>query len=271
MTAALRTHWPEYLIEAVGLGIFMLSACAFGVLIFHPASTVHVALREDFARRAAMGLAMATTSLAIIYSPWGQRSGAHINPSTTLAFLRLGKLRRADAMLYIAAQFVGGVAGVALSWALLRGRLAHASVRFVATVPGRDGSGVAFAAEVAISFVLMSAVLVVSSSRFRRFTGVCASALVALYITFESPLSGMSMNPARSFGSALFAGALAPLWIYFLAPLAGMQLAVALMPGAGRRGCAKLDHPAGKRCIFCGQQDAPRATDAQLRLGALKA
>jgi aquaporin Z len=136
--SALRTHWPEYLIEAAGLGAFMMSACAFGVLIFHPESRVFAALGSDLARRAVMGVAMGATSIAIIYSPWGRRSGAHINPSTTLAFLRLGKIARADAAFYVAAQFIGGIAGVAASWALLGDRLAHRSIRFVATLPGPE-------------------------------------------------------------------------------------------------------------------------------------
>ena len=99
----------------------------------------------------------------------------------------------------------------------------------------------------------MSVVLAVSSSRFQRLTGVCAGALIALFITVEAPISGMSMNPARSLGSAVFAGTVSTLWIYFLAPLAGMQLAAAIVPARARRGCAKLDHPSDRPCIFCGQ------------------
>jgi len=253
MTSEPRLHWPEYLIEAAGLGIFMLSACAFGALLFHPGSPVHGVLASDLRRRAAMGLAMGATAIAIIYSPWGRRSGAHINPSTTMAFLRLGKIHRRDAAFYVAAQFVGAVTGVALSWAALGDRLTHPSTRFAATVPGPAGALAAFPAEVAISFLLMSVVLAVSSSRFQRLTGVCAGALVALFITVEAPISGMSMNPARSLGSAVFAGTVSTLWIYFLAPLAGMQLAAAIVPARARRGCAKLDHPSDRPCIFCGQ------------------
>jgi len=269
VTAALRAHWPEYLIEAAGLGAFMVSACAFGVLLFHPGSAAYAALGNDLARRVVMGLAMGGTAVAIIYSPWGQRSGAHINPSTTLAFLRLGKVTRADAAFYVAAQFAGATAGVAISWAFLGSRLAHPAANFVVTVPGPSGVVVAFGAEVAISFLLMTVVLSVSSTRFQRFTGLCAGALVALYITFEAPISGMSMNPARSFGSAVFAAdAIASLWIYFLAPPLGMLLASVLVPARARRGCAKLDHPPDRPCIFCGQgrgTQSPPAT-GQLRV-----
>jgi aquaporin Z len=259
MSAAFRAHWPEYLIEAALLGAFMLSACGFGVLLFHPESWLDHALGTDLARRAVMGVAMGATCAAIIYSPWGRRSGAHLSPCTTLAFLRLGKVTRHDAAFYIAAQFAGGVTGVALSWALLGDRLAHPAIRFVATVPGPTGALVALTAEVVISFALMSVVLAVSSSRHARLTGLCASLLVALYITFESPLSGMSMNPARSLGSAAFAGTLAPLWIYFVAPLAGMQLAASAMARRAWRACAKLDHPPDRPCIHCGQRRATTA------------
>jgi aquaporin Z len=266
VTSALRAHWPEYLIEAAGLAFFMISACTFGVLLFHPGSPVQAALGSDLARRELMGLAMGGTAVAIIYSPWGQRSGAHINPSTTLAFLRLGKVSPADAGFYIASQFLGAVSGVAISWALLGARLAHPSANFVATVPGPGGALVAFSAEVAIAFLLMSAVLVVSGSRFQRLTGLCAGLLVATFIVFEAPMSGMSMNPARSFGSAVFAGALTPLWIYFLAPPLGMQLAAGLLPARAKRGCAKLDHPRDRSCIFCGQGlTAGRPASAPLR------
>jgi aquaporin Z len=260
--AALLTHWPEYVIEAGGLAFFMISACTFGVLLFHPGSPWRAALGTELVRREAMGLAMGTTAIAIIYSPLGQRSGAHLNPATTLAFLRLGKISPTDAGFYIASHFVGAIVGVAISWALLGARLAHPSANFVATVPGEGGALAAFAAEVAIAFLLMSMVLVVSGSRLKRLTGLCAGLLVALFITFEAPISGMSLNPARSFGSAVFAGAFAPLWIYLLAPPLGMQLAAALLPERVKRGCAKLDHPPERACIFCGQADATTTPSA---------
>ena len=83
-------HWPEYLIEAAGLRLFMLMACTFGTL--HPASPVVQRLPDPLARRSLMGVAMGLTAVALIYSPWGRRSGAHFNPATTLTFWRLGKL-----------------------------------------------------------------------------------------------------------------------------------------------------------------------------------
>jgi aquaporin Z len=243
--------------EAAGLGSFMISACFFTVLLEHPASPLHAAIPEPTLRRALAGVAMGLTAIAIIYSPWGKQSGAHLNPGVTLAFLRLGRLPPEDAVLYAASQFAGGAAGVLVSRALLGPRLSHPATNFAVTVPGPLGLGAAFVAEAAISFVLMTAVLHVSASRYQRWTGIAAGGLVALYISVEAPLSGMSMNPARTFASAVVAREWMALWIYFVAPPAAMLAAATLYARRPTRGCAKLVHHGGKRCIFCEARRAP--------------
>ncbi|MGH7334170.1 MAG: aquaporin [Candidatus Rokuibacteriota bacterium] len=96
MREALRRHWPEYLIEAVGLGLFMLSASLFGVLLFHDASPAARAVGEP-----------------------------HFNPALTLTFFRLGKVTGWDAFFYVAAQCVGGLRGMRVtrcSWASITRR-----------------------------------------------------------------------------------------------------------------------------------------------------
>jgi aquaporin Z len=114
---------------------------------------------------------------------------------------------------------------------------------------------VAFAAEAGIAFVLMTVILIVSNRpKLNSLTGLCAGALVALYITFEDPLSGMSMNPARTFGSALVGQIWDSIWIYFTAPPLAMLLAAEVylrVAGARRVLCAKLHHQNSMRCIFC--------------------
>lgn len=111
---ALQLHWPEYLMEAAGLGFFMMSACLFGALYENPASPVRQAISSTLLRRLLMGISMGLTSIAIVYSPWGKQSGAHINPSVTLTFFRLGKIAKWDALFYALAQFVGASLGVIL-------------------------------------------------------------------------------------------------------------------------------------------------------------
>ncbi len=261
MIARLKANRIEYLLEAAELAIFMLLACTFGALLGHPASPLSQAIPNEIGRRVLMGLAMGSTAVAIIYSPWGKRSGAHFNPAVTFTFWRLGRIAGADAVGYIVAQFCGAAAGVTLAALLLRGLLAHPSIRYVATLPGPRGAGVAFAAETIISFLQMSMVLHVSNRReIARYTGLFAGGLVATWITFEAPLSGMSMNPARSFGSALPAEALRTLWLYFTAPPLGMLLAAELylrLRGAHAVLCAKLHHDNPMRCIFNCRYGAP--------------
>jgi len=251
---ALRRHWPEYAMEAGELGAFMVSACLFGALLEHPASPVRQAIADPTLRRVLMGVAMGLTAMCIVYSPWGKRSGAHFNPSVTLTFLRLGKVQPVDAGFYVVAQCVGAVTGVLLAGLLLGRALADPAVNYVVTVPGSRGSLVAFVAEVAISFVLMSVVLRVSNApRWERLTGVAAGCLVATWISLEAPLSGMSMNPARTFGSALPAATWTAFWIYLIAPTVGMLAAAEIHTGLrGRAHCAKLHHTNPYRCIFCG-------------------
>jgi aquaporin Z len=254
---ALKAHWPEYLMEAWGLGTFMVSAGAFGTLLFHPASPVARAVPDPLALRSLMGALMGLTAVALIYSPWGRRSGAHLNPAVTLTFLRLGKVRPWDALFYALAQVAGGTLGVLLVAAALGPLFRDPPVAYVATVPGETGVLIALLAEALISLGLMAVVLFASNTpRLVRLTGVLAGFLVALYITVEAPLSGMSMNPARSLASALPSGLWQAFWVYLVGPPLGMLLAAELYrlvrrtPGVA---CAKLVHPAHGRCIFrCG-------------------
>lgn len=251
---ALASHWPEYLIEAAALGFFMFSACSFGVLLEHPSSPLRQAIPNAFHRQALAGLAMGLTLVTIVFSPWGKRSGAHMNPALTLTFYFLGKIERWDAVFYGLAQFAGGIAGVVIAAIAWQGTVADPRVNYVVTTPGPTGPRVAFLAELAISFGMMLTVLIVSNNkRLARFTGLFAGCLVAAYITFEAPLSGMSMNPARTFGSAFSAGDWRWLWIYFAAPTLGMALAAAhyrAWRGPQAVFCAKLHHHNDQRCIF---------------------
>jgi aquaporin Z len=254
LAESLRTHWPEYLMEAAALGMFMISACVFGVLLEHPMSPANQVIGDPVLRRILGGLAMGLTAIAIIYSPFGQRSGAHMNPSVTLSFLYLGKVQRWDAVFYIFFQFLGGIVGVGVAGLLIGVPLSHTAVDYVVTVPGPGGSLVAFAAEAAISSLLLWTILNVSNSaRLSRFTPLFAGTMVATYISIEAPLSGMSMNPARTFASAIWASEWTALWVYCTAPLIGMFAAAAVYrarKGIGRVFCAKLHHHNSQRCIF---------------------
>jgi aquaporin Z len=251
----LKRHWPEYLMEAGELGIFMIVVVVFVALLEYPASPIHLAVPNPALRRVVIGIIIGLAASGIVYSPWGQRTGAHFNPAFTLTFYRLGKVHRWDAVFYVAAQFVGGAAGVGIASALLRNIVAHPAVNYAVTMPGSAGRAAAFLAETAVAFIQMGVVLMVSNTAsLARYTGLIAGTLVATSISLEAPLSGMSMNPARTVASALPAHVWTALWIYLTAPPLGMLLAAQLYlarKGAHGVTCAKLHHHNDKRCIFC--------------------
>ena len=249
--------------EAAGLGLFMLSACVFAVLLEYPGTVLHQAIPDPLPRRMLMGLAMALTAVGIIYSPWGQQSGAHINPAVTLSFWYLGKIEHWDAVFYVVAQFLGAAVGVWLAVLVLGQALADPPVTYIVTRPGVPGTTVAFTVEMVISMGLMAVVLIASNrTNLAPYTGLFAGGLVALYIIVAAPFSGMSMNPARSLGSALFAGQWDDLWVYFTAPPLGMLLAAEIyhrVQGPHAVKCCKLHHENDKRCIFrCNYRRASR-------------
>ena len=244
--AALKDHWLLYLYEGAELAIFMLSACIADVLLYSAASPVPAALGSLALRGLAMGATMGGTAVLIIHSPMGRASGAHFNPSITLTYLLLGKIAPWDAAFYIAGQFAGGIAGVGLSALLLGRNLALPPVRYVMTVPGKYGVAAAFAAEFFMAALLMGMVLWTSNRRaWAHYTSYLVGILITFYVLFLGPISGFSINPARTVGSAVFAHVWTAIWLYFAAPVTGMftaaQLYIAIY-GKEKVICAKLHH-----------------------------
>jgi aquaporin Z len=240
--------------EASEVGLYVFCVCAFATLLRHPASPFRSAIPDGIFQRALMGAAVGGTVIAIIMTPWGKQSGGHFNPAITFTFYRLGKVAFWDALFYVLAQFAGGVGGVAVAVFVLRGAPGDGSVRYALTAAGSYGDAGAFVGELTISFFLMFTILFASNrATLARYTPYFVGALYAAFITFEAPLSGMSMNPARTLGSAVQAHYWDGLWIYFTAPTLGMLVAGEIFLRA-RGGvppyCAKLHHANDKRCIF---------------------
>jgi aquaporin Z len=232
----------------------MISACFATVYLFDPSFPALHLIPSAAVRRLFMGIAMGSTAVLIIHSPMGKRSGAHFNPAITLSYLRLGKIAGWDAMFYVVFQFSGGVFGVAVSAIVLGSSLAAPTVDYAVTVPGRYGTAAAFFAELFMATLLMGVVLWFSNRpSLANYTGYLVGVLITLYVFFFAPVSGFSINPARTTGSAVFANVWTAGWLYFTAPLLGMMSAAEVylrIYGPASVLCAKLHPDAKYPCPF---------------------
>ena len=212
--------------EAWGLATFMAGASLLPMLLEYPGSPVHQAVPALHQRLIVLGTGMGLVVAGIVYSPWGKRSGAHINPSVTWAFYRFGKIGFWDAVFYTAAQFAGAVLTIQVMRLLLGAPYRHPKINFAMTMVGTPGAAVAFGAEFAMSFLLMIVLLfMVNRKALEKWAGAVVAALITLYLIFETPLSGMSLNPARTFGSAVAAHEWKAMWVYVSGPVLGTLLA----------------------------------------------
>ena len=251
----MRRNLALYLCEFAGTAFmlfFGISAVAFMSAPGSPVPFVH----NDALRRLITGMLFAGGSTAVVYSPLGQRSGAHINPAVTLAFWRMGKVPTRDAVAYVVAQMLGAIAGAFVAGAAFSPLVR--AVDYAVTTPGQ-GYGVTWAliAEIIITFLLVFTIFVcVNKPRIASRTGLIAGGLVAVLVMIEAPVSGTSLNPARSLAPALLAPHYASLWVYFVGPVLGALLAVRVHQTQGKRAptvCAKLFHTERYPCPFnCG-------------------
>ena len=223
MRASFKKNWIHYVQEALGLGIFMASACFFSAMLFSPKSSWNSAIPGQEIRNILMGIAMGSTALLIFYSPLTAPSGSHINCAVSLSFLRIGKMCRYDVMFYIIFQLLGGTVVVFIMQLLLGTTLTGLPVNSAVTVPGKYGYTAAVFTELLIAFVTMSMVLFTSHhEKLKKYTRLFAGCLVCTWVIVAGPISGFGMNPARSFASALPAHTWTAFWIYVFIPLIGM-------------------------------------------------
>jgi aquaporin Z len=223
-----RLHPRLYLAEFAGTALLVVVGLSVVILLFGEGSPLPRLLPGAGVRRAIAGFLFGSTGCAIALSPLGRVSGAHINPSVTLAFWLEGKLTWRDALGYVAAQLLGGAAGALplLAWGAT-GR----SVAYGATVPEVGlPAGWAVLGEAGCTFLLVTLIFVMAAHRRTQpLTPFTMPPLFCLLVWLEAPLSGTSTNLARSLGPALLAGVLPQQWVYVLGPGLGAVIAVALL------------------------------------------
>ena len=214
--------------EAAGIGGFVIIAGILTIFFEHPSMPPMQSGLSHFPilRRALLGLGLG------LYVGWavqlfGKLSGTHINPSVTLAFSRLGYISRTDAFCYIIAQFAGALIAFYALKIGVGNLFSYPAIDYGVAKPQPPHTGTGtFIAEFIISFILMISLLLFSSSKkLEKYTALLVGGLIALFITFELPYSGMSMNPARSFAAAFGVSQWHYLWIYFVSPTAATFLA----------------------------------------------
>lgn len=262
--ATRRWHWPEYAAEFFGtacLVFFGLSAVVFNMSGKTPMSAW---IPSHSVRLLITGLCFAGSGSLVALSPLGRLSGAHINPSVSLAFWLSGKMRVCDFAAYVIAQMLGGLFGgfaLVLVW-----RGDAAPVKNGMTLPGAGYPlWFVFDCEVVLTGALVFLIfLFVSSKRLLRFTPLMNWIAVGLMVWIEAPVSGTSLNPARSFGPALVSGVWTAQWLYFVAPLLGGMMGLAafeLFTPAWRYVLSgKLVHAPRYRDIFPSEPARPGAT-----------
>jgi aquaporin Z len=249
----IKLNWLEYLAEASGTGFNVFVGLSAGVINFSPDFPIAHLIPSFSLRLLLTGLIFAGSGSLFAISPLGKLSGAHINPSVSLAFFARGKMHSADLVGYLIGQFAGGILG---AWLLVTVWGAHATdIKNGVTAPG-PGYPIwfVFLAEFAMTFALVIAIFMfLSEKRLMRWTPLMTWLLVATLVWLGAPISGTSLNPARSFGPSFVSWFWSFQWLYWIAPpLGGLGAAVFfhLLKGDRHLLTAKLFHVPHYPCIF---------------------
>lgn len=250
-----RLHWPEYSAELLGTAFLVFIALSAVTFNLGPGSPLATMLPSSSARRLVTGLILAAGGPLVAVSPLGKLSGAHLNPALSLAFWLQGKMHPHDLAGYLTSQLLGAVLGAGVAVLLWRGWAAR--VRNGITTPGMGYSiWSVLLIEMGLTCLLVLAIfLFLSSHRLLHWTPLMTWLLIMFIYWLAAPISGSSLNPARSFGPALVSWFWRDQWIYYLASPIGALLAVGLFRLLSRVGIhdvltAKLFHVPRYRCIF---------------------
>ncbi|BAY50093.1 major intrinsic protein (plasmid) [Scytonema sp. HK-05] len=249
-----QLHWSEYGAELLGTTFNLFVGLSAVVFNFGKGLPMEALIPDKSMRLLITGLLFAGSGSLFAISPLGKLSGAHLNPSVSLAFWAQGKMHQHDIIGYIIAQFFGAIIA-AVAVVAVWGSYAT-SVWNGMTLPGDSYAlWYVFLAEVSITFLLVLSIFIfLSSHRLMRWTPLMTWLLVATIVWLEAPISGASLSSARSIGPALVSWYWKDQWLYCIAPPMGAMFAVAAfrLLAMDKREVltGKLFHVPNYRCIF---------------------
>jgi aquaporin Z len=248
----MNTRVYYYLSEFTGTFFMMLIGISAITLNFGT-SFMQEAIPSFSVRLLLTGVLFAGGATLVVYSPIGRISGAHLNPAITLSFFLERKIKGRDLFMYPLMQVAGSIIAALVS--LLLWPESAREVKVGMTLPGPGYSiFFVFFLEVFITFLLVSLIFFFLHRKIlTKFTGLAAGSLLVIIVFFTAPISGTSLNPARSIGPAVVALNFSFLWLYIAAPLCGSLLAVTVhraLPFLHPPLCAKLNHQEHDECLF---------------------
>ncbi|MBV9811462.1 MAG: aquaporin, partial [Acetobacteraceae bacterium] len=223
-----RLHPAMYAAELAGTALLVAGGLSIVIALWGKGAPFSAWSIAPGLRRLLNGFLFGSVGAAIAYSPLGRISGAHINPSMTLAFWLVDKMKWRDAGCYVAAQLLGAAIGAAM---LLLWGAVGASDAWGASVPAR-GLPIwwAVTGEAVCTFLLVYLIFAFAARPATQpFTPLVNPPLFALLTWLEAPVSGASANPARSFGPELIGNAWGGWWVYWVGPVLGAIVAVAVI------------------------------------------
>lgn len=212
----------KYFAEFIGTFVLVLIGCGSAVIAGSQIGFLGISM--------AFGLAV----LVMVYAI-GNISGCHINPAITISMLVAGKISGKDTVGYLVAQFLGGIVGALILYFVASGKADYSLAvnglgqnGYGDLSPMKYGMGAAFLAEVVLTFIFLIVIFGATSPKAPGgFAGVAIGWSLAMIHMVGIPITGTSVNPARSFGPALIVGgeALSQVWLFLLAPIIGGVIA----------------------------------------------
>ena len=213
-----------FISEFTGTALLLLVGLSIVIFMFGSGSPMADLIPGVKVRQMITGFLFGSVGASIALSSIGKVSGAHINPAVTMVFWLFRKLEGRLAITYILAQLTGAIAGCLplIIWGQL-GR----SINFGGTAPGTYYTvGQAFLGEIITTFIMVLLLIVfIGFRKIRQYTPYMFPILYAIMVPLEADISGISTNPARSFGPAVITGEWSTFWIYLIGPVTGALLA----------------------------------------------